>query len=363
MEGKRISYCAALSILGIIFLLSSCVTTNSQFIRPEAPPSGQSIVYFYRNDLTINAISPGINHNGNKVLYLMPDKRFWKFYIQPGVHLFELDQFGSYKKYPLTLTNRKPGKVYYVEMVIDAGYLSLQRRSNFVGLAKIAQCHETRSATDGYSSSASVNNQAFSDSRASNVKAGSASLYVMAKPKNARIRIMNIKPKFHQGIVLKHGRYEIKVSSPGYIAESKWINLKRGEHLDHYVALSSKISHKSAVKAPVTFASGISITDPKIAGIARMLESDNPINKRDAAKRIIKNYPGQVQLLSLAGQQLQEGYGIHPNNRYHVDAMALLCDVIGVSGKSKYKPFLLKIARHTKNQKIKSHALKNAKLL
>lgn len=52
-------------------------------------------------------------------------------------------------------------------------------------------------------------------------------LYIETKPKNATIRIMNIKPKFKQGIILKRGKYEIEISAKGYKTRKEWITLKR----------------------------------------------------------------------------------------------------------------------------------------
>lgn len=48
-------------------------------------------------------------------------------------------------------------------------------------------------------------------------------LFVETDPKDARVRILNIKPKFHQGIELKFGRYHIEVSANGYETYKNWI--------------------------------------------------------------------------------------------------------------------------------------------
>jgi hypothetical protein len=41
----------------------------------------------------------------------------------------------------------------------------------------------------------------------------------------ATIKVMNIKPKFKQGIRLKPGRYDIEVRAPGYVTQRKWVRL------------------------------------------------------------------------------------------------------------------------------------------
>ena len=45
-------------------------------------------------------------------------------------------------------------------------------------------------------------------------------LFVHTEPKGAKVRILNIKPKFYQGIVLITGPYHIEVSADGYEMES-----------------------------------------------------------------------------------------------------------------------------------------------
>jgi hypothetical protein len=56
-----------------------------------------------------------------------------------------------------------------------------------------------------------------------------ARLFVETKPENARIRILNIKPKFHQGIELNPGSYHIEVAAKGYTRTKKWIKINTGE--------------------------------------------------------------------------------------------------------------------------------------
>jgi len=47
-------------------------------------------------------------------------------------------------------------------------------------------------------------------------------LFIKTTPKNATIKIMNIKAKFKYGMKLKPGRYDIQVSSPGYKTKRGW---------------------------------------------------------------------------------------------------------------------------------------------
>jgi formylglycine-generating enzyme required for sulfatase activity len=54
-------------------------------------------------------------------------------------------------------------------------------------------------------------------------------LYVNTEPKGAKVKILNISPKFYQGIELDPGRYHIEVSAKGYEAKRQWIEVAAGE--------------------------------------------------------------------------------------------------------------------------------------
>ena len=66
----------------------------------------------------------------------------------------------------------------------------------------------------------------------------SGRLYVNPLPKEARIRIMNIKPRYKRGIELKPGKYLVEVSREGYNTASKWIALKEKEALQIDIELT-----------------------------------------------------------------------------------------------------------------------------
>jgi len=57
----------------------------------------------------------------------------------------------------------------------------------------------------------------------------SAKLTIKTTPADARVRIMNIKPIYHHGILLKKGKFRIRVTKAGYHTLDRWISLKRNE--------------------------------------------------------------------------------------------------------------------------------------
>jgi hypothetical protein len=55
-------------------------------------------------------------------------------------------------------------------------------------------------------------------------------LFVEVEPRDARIRILNIGLKFHQGMALDPGRYHTEVSSNGYRTQKIWVKLESGRN-------------------------------------------------------------------------------------------------------------------------------------
>lgn len=64
-----------------------------------------------------------------------------------------------------------------------------------------------------------------------------AQLFIETKPEKARIRILNIKPKFHQGMALKPGSYHVEVSADGYAMKKMWIKIEPGKGKNLKIAL------------------------------------------------------------------------------------------------------------------------------
>lgn len=54
-------------------------------------------------------------------------------------------------------------------------------------------------------------------------------LYVQTDPADANIRVLNIKPKFSQGMALEPGRYHLEIAARNYQTEKQWIEVKKGD--------------------------------------------------------------------------------------------------------------------------------------
>ena len=75
----------------------------------------------------------------------------------------------------------------------------------------------------------------------------SGNLFVDTVPSNATIRILNIKPKFYQGIELDPGKYHVEVSASGYKTKKKWVELSAGEDENINIRLDAVVSQQTAV--------------------------------------------------------------------------------------------------------------------
>ena len=94
-----------------------------------------------------------------------------------------------------------------------------------------------------------------------------AHLTVKSTPKGTRVRILNIVPKYHDGIKLKQGRYQIEVSKPGYQRYLKWISLAR-EDIVHSVALiENETKVNSVIEKPAQISQSNSVAKDSYTGI------------------------------------------------------------------------------------------------
>ena len=60
-------------------------------------------------------------------------------------------------------------------------------------------------------------------------KTSKGCLYVNVVPVDARVRILNIRPVFYQGIPLSNGKYRIEISKEGYAPYDKWIKVNHDQ--------------------------------------------------------------------------------------------------------------------------------------
>ncbi|MDX8394879.1 MAG: caspase family protein, partial [Mariprofundaceae bacterium] len=72
------------------------------------------------------------------------------------------------------------------------------------------------------------------------VDAPKYSLTINVTPSDAKIRILNIGPKYRAGMQLPSGRYHLSASKSGFKSKDKWIEIK-GNDLEHGITLEATI--------------------------------------------------------------------------------------------------------------------------
>ncbi len=65
-------------------------------------------------------------------------------------------------------------------------------------------------------------------------------LFIRTAPEGARIRILNIKPKFKQGMLLTPGPYQIEVSADGYETRNIWITMEPQAEVNLGISLKKR---------------------------------------------------------------------------------------------------------------------------
>ncbi|MCP4689779.1 MAG: hypothetical protein GY859_17130, partial [Desulfobacterales bacterium] len=76
-------------------------------------------------------------------------------------------------------------------------------------------------------------------------------LYVKTRPAGARVRIMNIREKFTQGMALKSGAYTLDVSAAGHESKTLSIVMKAGENMTVEVSLALTPPPEPSPPSPV----------------------------------------------------------------------------------------------------------------
>ena len=76
-----------------------------------------------------------------------------------------------------------------------------------------------------------------------------ARIFVKTEPEDARVRILNIRPRFYQGMELEPGQYHIEVSLNGYNTKKKWAKLSKGETKTIQISIDKKIQNKPLLES------------------------------------------------------------------------------------------------------------------
>jgi peptide/nickel transport system substrate-binding protein len=72
-------------------------------------------------------------------------------------------------------------------------------------------------------------------------------LFVNTTPEGAKVRILNIKPKFFQGMELSPGKYYIEVQHQEHVTSKQWISIDQGEQKTIDIALTEQEHYKPKI--------------------------------------------------------------------------------------------------------------------
>jgi len=238
-------------LLMLLILASGCVPTGGPKFREEMRPNdGTSTVYIYRVKKFIGADTfPDILDNGQKIMSNFSVGTYRVYHIKPGTHNFEPKQFGLFKKDSTTIVNDRPGQTYYIQLTVNIGYIGLNKMEPAAALPEIRDCilieegkgsaaqtTQTTPPVPPAQPTKSIQPATSQHPSATVEKSGSTHepavtysfLSVKSTPPQSKIRILNIVPKFKQGIKLTPGRYHIETSAPGYVTDKRWVSVAPG---------------------------------------------------------------------------------------------------------------------------------------
>lgn len=167
-------------------------------------------------------------------------------------------------------------------------------------------------------------------------------LFVNTTPPNARIRIMNIVPRYRRGMALEPGPYHLKISAAGHKTIDEWITIK--EHRDMTVTFNLIAGYSPP---PLT---------PQQAEYTRMLTSGSNRLKTNAAKRITRARLSDPVVLNVVERELLNHYRKNTGSISHVDTMAWFCKALGASGMRQYRHTLNKVATNARHNKLRRYA-------
>jgi len=97
--------------------------------------------------------------------------------------------------------------------------------------------------------------------------------------------------------------------------------------------------------------------------VIALLRAPEAANKRNGAKKAHRHYRNDAAVLAVVADELHNGYAEKSRDRYHDDAMAWLCNVLGASKDIKYKDFLTMVYKKSPSKKIRKYARKNIRSL
>ena len=114
------------------------------------------------------------------------------------------------------------------------------------------------------------------------------SLMINATPSDSVVKIMNIKPKYHDGIRLQSGAYDVLVLKDGYESHREWVNIS-GRSVTKNVRLQSLAQSNASTSSPTT-TQELNMTES-------VVESTEPVESEEKIQQqeVLENSVAQVK--------------------------------------------------------------------
>ncbi len=128
-------------------------------------------------------------------------------------------------------------------------------------------------------------------------------------------------------------------------------------------AKEARRNNAPASQKTISAPTGNSYASPEALEIIALLQSSEAANIRNGAKKAHRHFAHDDAVLAVVAAVLNRGYAEKSRDRYHVDAMAWLCKVLGASKDIKYKELLTIVSKKSPSKKIRKYAIKNIRLL
>ena len=206
-----------------------------------------------------------------------------------------------------------------------------------------------------------------------------ARLFVDTDPPDAKIRILNITPRYHRGMPLELGRYHIEASAPGYQTSFLWVELdaKEDKHISMslvkavttpapqvgYNQSNTSQAQRTPYVPPAPASPPPGALNATQKNYVQMLRSRSLADKKRAAKLMTRARYSDTKVLDVAAEELLKGYSKASTDRHMVDTMSWLCNALGASGNRKYRETLRQVSQGAQHRKLKGYAEKNYKML
>jgi formylglycine-generating enzyme required for sulfatase activity len=122
-----------------------------------------------------------------------------------------------------------------------------------------------------------------------------ATLFVEVEPNDAKVRILNIGPKFRQGMILDPGRYHVEVSGTGYHMKREWVTLEAGEDMTLPLKLKKRDEVKVSGSAPSPREARHTVVKPA-AKPAPVLRGPEPTFTNNLGMKFVYIKPGSFMM-------------------------------------------------------------------